>query len=294
MKHMRFRWTFAAALVLLATTAACAAQSDGLGGAALPQEAATGGAAAGQQAVDAGQPADSAVAPADALTDALGAAAPDAGVPIPTIRPPVIRPWSVASGSTFDALSADWQVDVTTQTRTRGPRDYVSYAADKRSTIVNGAAENIDALTAADFGRGAVIGYVYLAVPAAGKLCPPKCPDVPPNLPPLPNAAAPESDAGAAPLAATTQPALAPPRMLPAGYYAVMVTTDRTGKAGKAVFLDRDGKVQAEAPVVIGAAAKATRPSTGVALSVFQVCFTWTTSGGKTFTVCITLDNSSL
>lgn len=304
-----------AALALLATGAACAQQSDGLGGAAVPQEAPAGAAVAEQPEVDPALPIDTPSAPGDAASDALGAgAAPDAGIPTVAPKPPTLvplsKPWAVANGAVLDGLRTDI-VAVAVRVKNRLRRDSISYASDGRSTIVNGAVENIDALTPTNLAGGAVIGVVYLAVPAADKQCPPNhCPDVPPpNLPPPPNlaasgavtsadGAAASDDIDAAPDAAMTpppeSPALMAPMKLPAGYYAVKVITDRTGTSGKAQFIDASGNIQSEAPITTSKAMKAKRPSTEVALSAFKVCFSWTSSSGNTISVCITLDNSSM
>lgn len=193
MTIMTTGWRFAVAAALLATTAACAEQSTGLGGAAVPQ-----GLAAATTPADAPAAPDGAAegaAVSQAVTDAM---AVDAAAAAPPVE---------ASAAALAAVDADFigklLPAMTNLAAGRTPAllpHTTVYAADDTMSVALAAADGVAALTADALGRGAVIGYVYLVVADSPRWPPrPRMTMAPPRPKPFgvdPNATAEPSSAG--------------------------------------------------------------------------------------------------
>jgi hypothetical protein len=208
------KWMFVCGVALVAAVSACAGQSSQLSGAAVQQQVTTD-----TQAV---APADQAAASA-VMSDTSASANAAAGVagPIDPLVAPMQASTAQLMKSVVPAMVASAKGrDISILT------DRMAYATRGGLTVVNSIVSNYDAITDAQYARGVVVGYVYLMVPAN---------TLTPTNPRLPNSSAAESDSVA-------PEALLPSAPLPAGYYAVRITSP-DAMTGKAEFLDANGRV---------------------------------------------------
>lgn len=157
MKARTTGWRIALAAALMATAAACAEQSTGLGGAALPQ---------GQDAATA--PVEAPPAPDTAADDgAVTAALTDAvAVDAAAAARPVEAPAAALAAVDADFIGKLLPA-MTSLAAGRSPAllpQTTVYAADGTMSVALAAADGVAALTADNLARGAVIGYIYLVI----------------------------------------------------------------------------------------------------------------------------------
>ena len=234
-------WHVAVTTTLMAAAAACANQSSGLSGAAMPQgiEATTAPADASLAPVAAG--AD--VAAAGAVTDALAAEPAAAGKPA---EGPVAALVAVDAEFVDKLLPAMASLG-TGQSPALLPHT-TAYAADGTMSVALAAAVGVDALRPIDLERGATVGYVYLVVADRPRwplptIAPPRPKPfgADPEATPAPagvdaDAAAPDAAAAAAPLP-TARCCVG--NGLRSGAYSMRVVNKLTGA--------HQGKIQAQA-----------------------------------------------